>query len=208
MPRNSSCTHLVAWLLLTTDALPPAALPETVKVFSAYLLGTLGSDAFVSRILHCLYRWLEAFRVDCDDVPYGVVNTPFGGCIPAHELKAMEEDLRTTFLSFCNHSPELAATYLQSFAGQHHVDDTRISILKFRGVLAQAAPKELADFTLDTLIGNGERRKGRHSGPLPERPFEYIDLKFLPASPSQGPFLDLLLHAPKEGLRVVRRIVT
>jgi hypothetical protein len=207
VPRNSSCAHLVAWLLLTTDALPPAALPETVKVFSAYLLGTLGNDALAQRILYCLYQWLQAFSVDCDAVPYGVVSTPFDGCIPAHELKAMEEELRTTFLSFCNHTPELAATYLQSFAGRQHVDETRISILKFRGVLAQAAPKELADFSIDTLIRNGERRRGRHSGSLPERPFEYIDLNFLPASPSQGPFLDLLLHAPEEGLRVVRSIV-
>ncbi len=36
VPRNSSCAHLVAWLLLISDALPPAALFETVKVFSAY----------------------------------------------------------------------------------------------------------------------------------------------------------------------------
>ncbi len=208
VPRNNSCAHLVAWLLLISDALPPAALLETVKVFSAYLLGTLGNDAFAPRILHCLYRWLKEFRVDWNDFPYGVVNTPFGSCIPAHELKAMEEELRTTFLSFCNHTPELAASYLQSFTGQQHLDETRINILKYRGVLAQAAPKELADFSIETLIGNGERRRGRHSGSLPERPFEFIDLKFLPASPSQGPFLDLLLHAPKEGLRLVRRIVT
>jgi hypothetical protein len=132
----------------------------------------------------------------------------FGGNIPEHELKAMEEELRTAFLSFCNHAPELAATYLQSFAGRQHADATKLSILKFRGALAQAAPKELADFTIDMLIGNGEHRKHHRYGPQPEEPFEFIDLKFLPASPSQGPSLDLLLHCPEEGLRLVRRIVT
>lgn len=208
VPRNSSCAHLVAWLLLISDSLPPATLPDAVKVYAAYLTGTLGSDSLAPRILHFLYQWLQAIEVDRESNPYGLVNRVFGGNIPEHELRAMEEELRTTFLSFCNHTPELATTHLKSFAGRKHADETKLSILKFRGVLAQAAPKDLADFTIDTLIGYGERRKGRHSGPLPDGPFEFIDLKFLPASPSQGPFLELLTHCPEEGLRLVRRVVT
>jgi hypothetical protein len=210
VPRNSSCAHLVAWLLLISDSLPPAALPDAVKVYSSYLTGTLGNDAFAPRILCYLHQWLQTIEVDRESNPYGLVNRVFGGNIPENELKVMEEELRTAFLSFCNHTPELAASYLQSFVGRQHADETKLGILKFRGALAQAAPKELADFTIDTLVGNGERerRRSRHSGPFPEEPFEFIDLKFLPASPSQGPFLDLLLHCPEEGLRLVRRIVT
>ena len=208
VPRNRSCAHLVAWLLLISDSFPAAALPDAVKVYSAYLTGTLGSDRFAPHILHYLHQWLQTIEVDRQSNPYGFVNRVFGGNIPENELKAMEEELRTAFLSFCNHTPELAATYLQSFAGRQHADETKLSILKFRGALAKAAPKELADFTIDVLIGNGEHRKHHHSGPLPEEPFEFIDLKFLPASPSQGPFLDLLLNCPEEGLRLVRRIVT
>jgi hypothetical protein len=206
VPRNTSCAHLVAWLLLISDSLPSAALPDAVKVYAAYLTGTLGNDGFAPRILHCLHQWLKSIEIDHESNPYAFVNRVFGGNIPEHELTAMEEELRTTFLSFCNYTPELASCYLQSFVGRQHADETKLGILKFRGTLTQAAPKELADFTIDTIIGNGERRKGHHSGPLPERPFEFIDLKFLPASPSQGPFLDLLLHCPEEGLRLVRRI--
>jgi hypothetical protein len=119
----------------------------------------------------------------------------------------MEAELRTAFLSFCHRAPELASGYLESFRDRRHADETRISILQFRGTLAQAAPKQLVDFTIDTLIGDGERKERRHSRPRPDRPFEFIDLKFLPASPSQGPFLDLLLHSPEEGVRLVRRIL-
>jgi hypothetical protein len=90
----------------------------------------------------------------------------------------MEEELRTAFLSFCNQTPELASTYLQSFAGRQHADETKLGILKFRGALAQAAPKELANFTIDTLIGYGERRKRDHSGRLPDGPYDFIDLNF------------------------------
>jgi hypothetical protein len=208
VPRNSSCAHLVAWLLLISDSLPPTALPDAVKVYSAYLTGTLGNDAFAPRILHYLHQWLQTMEDDREINPYGFVNRVFGGKITEHALKSMEEELRTAFLSFCNQTPELASTYLQSFAGRQHADETKLGILKFRGALAQAAPKELANFTIDTLIGYGERRKRDHSGRLPDGPYDFIDLKFLPASPSQGPFLELLLHCPEEGLRLVRRIVT
>lgn len=208
VPRNTSCAHLVAWLLLISDSLPPGALPDAVKVYSAYLTGTLGNDAFAPRILHYLHQWLQTMEDDRELNPYGFVNRAFSGKITEHELKSMEEELRTAFLSFCNQTPDLASTYLQSFAGRQHAEETKLGILKFRGALAQAAPKELANFTIDTLIGYGERRKRDHSGRLPDGPYDFIDLKFLPASPSQGPFLELLLHCPQEGLRLVRRIVT
>ncbi len=206
VPRNNSCAHLVGWLLLVFAGLPPSAVPDAVKVYSAYLIGTLGNDDFAPLILQYLYQWLQAIEADRESNPYGLSN--FVDAIPGHQLKVMEAELRTAFLSFCHRTPELAAGYLESFTGHQHADETRISILQFRGTLAQAAPKQLADFTIETLIGNGERRPRRRSGSLPERPFEYTDLKFLPASPSQGPFLDLLLHCPEEGLRLVRRIVT
>ena len=208
VPRNNSCAHLVGWLLLASADLPPAAVPDAVKVYSAYLIGTLGNDDFALLILQYHYQWLEVIEADRESNPYGFANNIFGGAILGHQLKVMEAELRTAFLSFCHRIPELAARYLESFAGRQHADETRISILQFRGTLAQAAPKQLADFTIDTLIGNAERKPRRRSGPLPEKPFEYTDLKFLPASPSQGPFLDLLLHCPEEGLRLIRRIVS
>ena len=207
VPRNSSCAHLVAWLLLVSDVLPPVALPEAVKVYASYVLGTLGGDTFTPLILHHLHRWLSEIETDRESNPYGFVNRVFGGAVEEHQLKVMEEELRTTFLSFCNRTPELAISYVQAFAGRKHADETRIGILKFRGALAQAAPAQLVDFTIDALIGDGRQKKQR-PGILPERPFEYVDTKFLPASPSQGPFLELLVHCPEEGLRLVRRVVT
>jgi hypothetical protein len=207
VPRNNSCAHMVCWLLLVSADLPPAAVPDAVKVYSAYLIGTLGNNDFAPLILQYLYQWLDVIETDRESNPYGFANNIFGGAIPGHQLKVMEAELRTAFLYFCHRTPELAARYLESFTERQHADETRISILQSRGTLAQAAPKQLADFTIDTLIGNAARKPRRRSGPLLEKSFEYTDLKFLPASPSQGPFLDLLFHCPEEGLRLIRRIV-
>jgi hypothetical protein len=79
-------------------------------------------------------------------------------------------------------------------------------ILKFRGSLAQAAPAELADLTATALIRNKKPKRGRR-GYGTEGPFGFLDHQFLPASPAQGPFLELLTHAPQDGLPLIRRLV-
>ena len=79
-------------------------------------------------------------------------------------------------------------------------------ILKFRGALAQAAPEELAELTAEILIPKKDKNE-REQSHLPPRPFGYRDLDFIPASPAQGPFLELLIHAPEVGLRLVRKLV-
>jgi hypothetical protein len=55
------------------------------------------------------------------------------------------------------------------------------------------------------LPKDGEGDEDRR-GPF-RRPFGYADLDFVPASPAQGPFLELLVHAPEHGLPVIRKLV-
>ena len=38
-------------------------------------------------------------------------------------------------------------------------------------------------------------------------PFTHHDLDFVPPSPAQGPFFELLTHAPQHGLSLIRRLV-
>jgi len=71
---------------------------------------------------------------------------------------------------------------------------------------AQAAPEELAEITAEILIAEDNDSDHRRSY-LRSGPFGYLDSDFSPASPAQGPFLELLVHAPEQGLRLVRRLV-
>jgi len=73
------------------------------------------------------------------------------------------------------------------------------SILKFRGTLAQAAPAELAELTATALIPKHQPDERRNRREL-EGPFGFLDHEFLPESPAQGPFFELLTHAPQHGL--------
>ncbi|MGU5307461.1 hypothetical protein MAX19_22325, partial [Escherichia coli] len=71
----------------------------------------------------------------------------------------------------------------------------------------QAAPVELANLTAQALI-SGPRGRKRHFGTEREEAFTYLDHVFLPVSPDQGPFLDLLINSPKNGLALIHRLVT
>jgi hypothetical protein len=93
----------------------------------------------------------------------------------------LAEELRTSFLLFCNHTPALAAEYLKSFSRHPYRDHALPELLKFRGALAQAAPKELADITADYLLPDGNEDDDEYDGPFREA-FKHKDLDFVPAS--------------------------
>lgn len=207
VPRSRAVGNLVAWLTNIVQYLPPTAVSDVLKLFSAYVIGVVGSDWLTPRILPHLLDWLLRIENEHGANPYGFRNQIFDGKLAQADIKIIEEECRTTFLLFCKQTPDLAAKYLLSFQGREHRDEIRIEILKTKGTLSQAAPKEFADFALETLIPKQEARRQRDHNYLPERPFEFTDTRFTPSSPSQGPFLDLLTHAPVEGLRLVRGIL-
>jgi hypothetical protein len=207
VPRGRSADSLIVWLTNVVSYLPVSAVPDAVKLFSTYIMGVVGSDWLTARLLPLLLDWLLLIEGEHDADPYGFRNQIFDGKLSQAEIKIIEDECRTTFLFFCKRTPDLAVRYLLSFAGREHRDEIRIDVLKTKGTLCQAAPKEFADFALETLIPKKEPRRRRNHDYPPDRPFEFIDIKFTPSSPSQGPFLDLLIHAPSEGLRLVRGIL-
>ena len=111
------------------------------------------------------------------------------------------------FLGFCHRTPELAKKYLESLRKRRYGEQVKSGILKSSGALPTAAPKELAEFTAELLIPNeDEERHDRSYNPFRDA-FGHHDIDFVPASPSQGPFLNLLVHAPEHGLRLIRQLV-
>jgi hypothetical protein len=204
IPSGPSWMRLITWLLSFGDTLPPTAIPDVVDLYGTWSRGRLGRDPLTPVLVPWLYYWLQ----EIDDGPRTVGvqgRQPFNGELTGEEIGALREELTTDFLLFCNHAPELGKAYLQTL--RKNPERERASeILKFRGALAQAAPEELAELTAEILIPKNEKNE-RERSHLPPRPFGYRDLDFIPASPAQGPFLELLIHAPEVGLRLVRKLV-
>jgi hypothetical protein len=113
------------------------------------------------------------------------------------------------FLGFCNRAPELAKSYLESIRVLERNEKILLGIIKNSGSLARAAPKELADCTLEFLIPKDDNaeEEDRLGRTLLHEAFGFHDTEFIPVSPAQGPFLQLLIHAPEQGLRVIRQLI-
>lgn len=206
VPIGPQWTRLVHWALEHSAELPGRALEDVVNLFERFSMAMFGLDAFTPRIAALAFEWLLAlegsrYRVRSDPKP----TIPAG--LDWHQARRLESDLRRLFATFASRVPELARDYLTTLAAREHGVEEIKEILRYRGQLAQAAPAELAALTLKALVPDrtGGRRQSRRSEQ--EELIGYVDSAFLPASPAQGPFLELLTHAPEEGLRLVRALV-
>ena len=205
-PRGPSWHRLIRWLLSLGETLPAVAIPEVVKLYTAWSLGMLGHDPLTPLLLERLYQWLTKIESARDADNFRDRYEPFGSELNHDQIRLLESDLRTGFLSFCNRTPALAVEYLRSLGQRRHSEEIVRGILKFRGLLAQAAPKELAELTVNALIPKYEPEERHHRREIRE-PFDFLDHDFLPASPTQGPFLDLLTYAPQDGLSLIHQLV-
>lgn len=206
VPSGPSWHRLILWLLKLGDMLPAAAIPDVVDLYTAWLGGMLGHDPLTPLLMQRLYQWLTEIETAHDAKTFRDYREPFGGEIDHDRTRSLESDLRSGFLLFCHRTPALAVDYLQSLGQRRHNENALHSILKFRGSLAQAAPAELAELTATALIPKRRPDERSHRREL-ERPFDFLDHEFLPASPAQGPFFELLTHAPQHGLSLIHRLV-
>jgi hypothetical protein len=204
-PRGPSWSRLIMWLLRLGEGLPAAAIPDAVDLYTEWSVSALGADPLTPLLLPWLHQWLNEIEAARDMDSVWIERAPFGGNLDGADVDDLENSLRTGFVLFCNHTPDLAAGYLRRMMGRPRNEQSVRAILKFRGQLAQAAPAQLAELTAAALIP--ERDEDRRRRGDTSEPFTWTDSYLSPASPSQGPFLELLTYAPQHGLALVRRLV-
>ncbi len=204
MPRGPSWPRLILWLFQHSESIPAAAIPDIVDLYTDWSLWGFGTDPLTPLLMQWIYRWLINAETAGDiDQPRNMP-TLFVGGLDGVNLSDLESNLRTAFVLFCDRTPSLAISYLQAVMGRRRNEETVSSILKFSGKLGQAAPVQLAELTASALTPHNEEERDVVIG---RSPFTWIDTEFSPASPSQGPFFDLLTHAPQQGLSLIRRLV-
>lgn len=206
VPVGPSWGRLIWWLLKTGVGIPAPALVDVVSLYTNWSMAFLGKDPLTPSFVKWFYYWLKQIDAPRETVTVEHRVQPFDGALSSKELGMLGEELRTSFLLFCNYAPDSAAEYLQSVSNHPYRDHATRALLKFRGLLAQAAPKELAELTADYLMPKDEDKDEDSGGPFREA-FGYRDIDFVPASPAQGPFYELLLHGPEHALPLIRRIV-
>jgi hypothetical protein len=207
VPRGMGWVWLVTWLVANGSSLPTARIPDVVKVFQAWLMTTQHeSYPFNPLVVGRLFEWLALIE---DNMSYRYVrrleDAPPNLNIP--HLRDVRDEIRMTAFSFAHLNAEAAEKYLSSIDPEEVRHHDSQAILKAPGSLARAAPGALATFVLGTLIEKDDpddpysRNRDRYG------PFNAHNHLYFPASPGQGPFYELLQHAPAEGLRLVRGLV-
>jgi hypothetical protein len=207
VPKGLGWVSLVLWLVVNGESLPTARIPDAAKAFQAWLISTQHQNyPLNARIVDYLFGWLarveeamsyRAFR-NIEDMPRSL-NIP--------HLRDVRDEIRMTAFSFAHLNPPAAEKYLGALNPDEIRHDEMQTILKAPGTLVRAAPAAIATLTLDALI---EKEKADDfDGGASQRfgIFGAHDHLLSPASPSQGPFLELLEQAPAEGLRVIRKLI-
>lgn len=209
-PHGPAWFRLIMWLLALGDRLPSAAIPDVVGLYFDWSLSIWGRDPLTPLLLPWLHRWLSAIEDARETESDRAYRAPFAGDLDGANLSDLENNLRTGFVAFCDRTPALAVSYLESVMGRRRNERAVESILKSRGRLPEAAPAQLAALTASALIPPADDQDGRGRRDRRRRdnePFSWTDSQFIPASPAQGPFLGLLMHAPQHGLTLIRRLV-
>jgi hypothetical protein len=204
VPTGASWVHLITWLLKLGTKVPAKALSDVAELYTNWMMGLFGQAPFTSNLSAWLYTCLV--ELEGGETP-GTPPQTYSGQLGYREERELVDKLRSGFLLFSNKVPNLAADYLNRVRAREHARGIVSKIMKFRGTIAQAAPKELAALTAKGLIAEQKEEQASYRLRALEKPFQVLDYEFSPAAPTQGPFLDLLTHAPAEGLALIRKLV-
>lgn len=199
---TGSALILLLWVEDHFADIPIEAIESVVGLTEVQFPILKGSPRFAKPVAEMLFRWLRQL-----DVRASAVTIPSGrGDIRSYNdvYRHMVDKLRMMALLLSEFAPAQLKAYLVEVAvecSDHRVKDIR----SFSQVVAAVAPAELVDLVLANLVVPQDR-DGRypHSG---GRAFNHGNSDYLPPSPAQPPFLDLLESAPAEGLRLIRTLV-
>lgn len=193
--------HILRWCAAHPDIVPLQVLERVIRLGMAQLPLYLWGMSPPNAIAEMFFDWLlrldgpeggKTIRIDRD------VAAP-----DPSERRRIVEQLRSLCFLMALHAPPSVVAYLSSIDATRDLDKMKDARLHSK-VLAAAAPQALADLTAASVIvplGSRRRRSVR------EKAFEFSDSDYLPPSPAQPPFLDLLNASPPIGLKLIRDLV-
>lgn len=199
---SGSALVLLRWVLAHAAEISMPAIGPVVELVAIQLHLLQYSQSLARQTAVMLLGWLR--QLDVRDAEVTIPSHGRQGRAASEARSSTIEQLRLNAMLLCDRAPEELKAYLREIATERNsykVDEIRL----FSRVIAPVAPAELADLVLASLLQNHERP--RHRGRALERAFTFADSNYLPASPAQPPFLDLLDAAPAEGLRLIRTLV-
>ena len=199
VPTTASASRLMDWCVRHSAEIPLQAIAPVVKLVQALYLLVTGAPRLAASIAGMLFCWLRQL-----DEPDADVLIPPGTTPLRIDRRSMVSELRAVSLLLSAYAPEQTKAYLRAVAAEN--DGFKFKEIRpFSATIARVAPQELADLVAASLIEPQDRRS--QAGRRRDQALSFNDGDYLPPSPAQTPFLDLLEAAPAVGLDLVRKLV-
>lgn len=199
---SGSGIWMLLWAIKHRAELPVETIGAVLDLVETLIQFLKGVPPFSKQVTAMLFEWLRQL-----DVRDAEVTIPGGRSNRRRDSgfrRRVVEKLRMMALVLAGFAPDQLKAYLTELAAERNKYKVK-NIRPFSQVIAPVAPVEFADLILASLLDKGDRGdRGRYSI---DRAFTFADSDYLPPSPAQPPFLDLLEAAPAEGLRLIRALV-
>ena len=199
---TSSGPRLLQWCIHHAAEMPVQAIAPVVKLVEVMFPFVANAPKFGAPIAEMLFGWLLQL-----DVRNALVTIPQGvGPDRAFRVDRgrLVGELRTMALVLSSQAPDQLKAYLRALTAES--DHYKVKEIRpLSTAIARAAPRELADLVVASLVEpEDDEERGRNSR---YSALSFADSDYIPPSPAQPPFLDLLDASPDVGLELIRRLV-
>ena len=194
---------LLSWVLQHPQEIPIQAIGAVIDLIEIQIQLLMKVPTLAGATGKMLFDWLR--QLDVREAEVTIPMDAGAGRLDSNARRRMVEELRTMALLLSAQAPEDAKVYLREIAAERDPHKVK-AIRPMSATLATVAPAQLSALITSSLDARRERRR-RH-GISDGRAFSHADSDYLPASPAQPPFLDLLTASPQHGLALVRGLVS
>ena len=199
---TGSSAVVLRWVHDHAAEVPMSAISAVVELVEIQLFILKMIPSLAKRTARLLFDWL--CQLDLRDTPVTIPGMEGRSRWASGARRQTIDKLRLMGMLLGSYAPDALKAYLTAITGDgdhHKMKDLR----QFSSVIAPVAPAELAAMVKASLIEKKQGRRRRER--VMERAFSFADSDYLPPSPAQPPFLDLLNVAPAEGLGLIRGLV-
>ena len=199
---TGSSAVVLRWVHDHAAEVPMSAISAVVELVEIQIFILKMIPSLAKRTARLLFDWL--CQLDLRDTPVTIPGMEGRSRLASDARRQTIDKLRLMGMLLGSYAPDALKAYLTAIMGDgdyYKMKDLR----QFSSVIAPVAPAELAAMVKASLIDKEDRLRRRDRAM--ERGFSFADSDYLPPSPAQPPFLDLLNAAPADGLALIRVLV-
>jgi len=199
---TGSSVLVLRWVLDHAAEVPMSAIDAVVELVEIQTFFLKMLPSLAERTARLLFNWL--CQLDLRETPVAIPGMEGRSRWASDARRQTIDKLRLMGMLLGSYAPDALKAYLTAITGDGD-HQTMKDLRQFSSVIAPVAPAELAAMVHASLIEKKQGRRRRER--VMERAFSFADSDYLPPSPAQPPFLDLLNAAPAEGLALIRGLV-